>query len=107
MCMEMAPVARPGLSSAENTPGGRVLPVGPAASRSARAIQPPSQKEAHGEIESEHPGYCGAQDTFYVGNLKSVGRVYQQTFIVTYSKVGCAKSYDRKTPITAAEIMVP
>jgi hypothetical protein len=66
-----------------------------------------TEKEAHGEIESEHPGYCGAQDTFYVGNLKSVGRVYQQTFIVTYSKVGCAKLYDRKTPITAAEIMVP
>jgi hypothetical protein len=44
MCMEMAPVARPGLSSAENTPRGRVLPVGPAASRSARVIQPPSQR---------------------------------------------------------------
>ena len=29
-----------------------------------------AEKEAHGEFESEHPGYCGAQDTFYVGNLK-------------------------------------
>jgi Winged helix-turn helix len=27
-------------------------------------------KEAHGEFESECPGYCGAQDTFYVGTLK-------------------------------------
>jgi len=36
--------------------------------------------EAHGEFESECPGYCGAQDTFYVGTLKGVGRVYQQTF---------------------------
>ena len=35
-----------------------------------------TEKEAHGEFESEHPGYCGAQDTFYVGNLKGVGRVY-------------------------------
>ena len=42
-----------------------------------------TEKEAHGEFESEHPGYCGAQDTFYVGNLKGVGRVYQQTFIDT------------------------
>jgi hypothetical protein len=33
-----------------------------------------------------HPGYCGAQDTFYVGNLKGVGRVYQQTFIDTYAE---------------------
>ncbi len=62
-----------------------------------------TEKEAHGEFESEHPGYCGAQDTFYVGNLKGVGRVYQQTFIDTYAKVACAKLYDRKTPITAAD----
>src|SRR6201982_1604870 len=64
-----------------------------------------TEKEAHGEFDSEHPGYCGAQDTFYVGNLKGVGRVYQQTFIDTYAKVGFAKLYDRKTPITAAEIL--
>jgi hypothetical protein len=50
-----------------------------------------TEKEAHGEFASEHPGYCGAQDTFYVGNLKGVGRVYQQTFIDTYAKVAFAK----------------
>ena len=44
-------------------------------------------KEAHGEFESECPGYCVAQDTFYVGTLKGVGRVYQQTAIDTYAKV--------------------
>jgi hypothetical protein len=59
-----------------------------------------TEKEAHGEFESEHPGYCDAQDTFYVGNLKGVGRIYQQTFIDTYAKVACVKLYDRKTPIT-------
>src|SRR3954452_9593983 len=48
-------------------------------------------KEAHGEFESECPGYCGAQDTFYVGTLKGVGRVYQQTFIDTYTKVAFAQ----------------
>jgi hypothetical protein len=37
------------------------------------------EKEAHGEFESEHPGYCGTQDTFYVGNLKGVGRIYCQS----------------------------
>ena len=61
--------------------------------------------EAHGEFESECPGYCGAQDTFYVGTLKGVGRVYQQTFVDTYSKVAFAKLYDRKTPITAADLL--
>lgn len=62
-------------------------------------------KEAHGEFESECPGYCGAQDTFYVGTLKGVGRIYQQSFIDTYSKVGFAKLYDRKTPLTAADLL--
>ena len=64
-----------------------------------------ADKEAHGEFESECPGYCVAQDTFYVGTLKGVGRIYQQTVIDTYSKVAFAKLYDRKTPITAAEIL--
>jgi len=64
-----------------------------------------ADKEAHGEFESECPGYCGAQDTFYVGTLKGVGRMYQQTFIDTYSKVGFAKLYDRKTPLTAADLL--
>ena len=64
-----------------------------------------TDKEAHGEFETECPGYCGAQDTFYVGTLKGVGRVYQQTFIDTYAKVGFAKLYDRKTPITAADLL--
>ena len=36
---------------------------------------------ASGEIETHHPGYLGSQDTFYVGTLKGVGRVYQQTFV--------------------------
>jgi hypothetical protein len=56
-----------------------------------------TEKEVHGEFESECPGYCGAQDTFYVGNMKGVGRIYQQTFIDTYTKVVFAKLYDRKT----------
>jgi transposase InsO family protein len=64
-----------------------------------------ADKEAHGEFETECPGYCGAQDTFYVGTLKGVGRVYQQTFIDTYAKVAFAKLYDRKTPITAADLL--
>src|SRR5438105_9746395 len=64
-----------------------------------------ADKEAHGEFESACPGYCGAQDTFYVGNMKGVGRIYQQTFIDTYAKVAFAKLYDRKTPLTAADLL--
>lgn len=58
-----------------------------------------------GEIETVHPGYLGSQDTFYVGTLKGVGRVYQQTFVDTYSKVAACKLYTTKTPITAADLL--
>ena len=61
--------------------------------------------EACGEIETAHPGYLGSQDTFYVGTFKGVGRVYQQTFVDTYSKVAFAKLYTTKTPITAADLL--
>lgn len=64
-----------------------------------------AEKETHGEFESECPGYCGGQDTFYVGRLKGVDHIYQQTFIDTYSKVVFAKLYDRKTPVTAADLL--
>jgi transposase InsO family protein len=63
------------------------------------------EKEAHGEIETEHPGYLGAQDTFYVGTMKGVGRIYQQTFIDTYSKVAQVKLYDRKNALVAADML--
>jgi transposase InsO family protein len=61
--------------------------------------------EAWGEIETAHPGYLGSQDTFYVGTLKGVGRIYQQTYIDTYAKVAQAKLYKTKTPITAADML--
>ncbi len=60
---------------------------------------------AHGEIETAHPGYLGSQDTFYVGTIKGVGRIYQQTFVDTYSKWAAAKLYTTKTPITAADLL--
>src|ERR1700730_17227868 len=63
------------------------------------------EKEAHGEIETMHPGYLGAQDTYYVGTIKGVGRIYQQTFIDTYSKVAFAKLYDRKNALVAADLL--
>lgn len=61
--------------------------------------------EACGEIETAHPGYLGSQDTFYVGTLKGVGRIYQQTYVDTYSKIAFAKLYTTKTPITSADVL--
>jgi transposase InsO family protein len=62
-------------------------------------------REAAGEIETHHPGYLGSQDTYYVGTLKGVGRIYQQTFVDTYCKVAAAKLYTTKTPITSADLL--
>jgi Winged helix-turn helix len=63
------------------------------------------EQEAHGEIDTAHPGYLGAQDTYYVGTIKSIGRIYQQTFIDTYSKVVWAKLYDRNNALVAADLL--
>jgi transposase InsO family protein len=63
------------------------------------------EKESHGEIESLHPGYLGAQDTYYVGTLKGVGRIYQQTLIDTYCKMAFVKLYDRKNALVAADML--
>lgn len=64
-----------------------------------------SKREAAGEIETHHPGYLGSQDTYYVGTMKGVGRIYQQTFVDTYSRVALAKLYIEKTAITAADML--
>ena len=63
------------------------------------------QRQAEGEIETHHPGYLGSQDTYYVGTIKGVGRIYQQTSVDTYSKVAFAKLYDRKTALVAADLL--
>ncbi len=63
------------------------------------------KQEAFGEIETEHPGYLVAQDTYYVGTIKGVGRIYQQTVIDTYSRVAFAKLYTSKHAITSADVL--
>jgi hypothetical protein len=63
------------------------------------------EKEAHGEIESPHPGFLLGQDTCYIGYIKGVGKIYQQTGIDTHSNVGFAKVYSDKTALTAADFL--
>lgn len=63
------------------------------------------EQQSVGEIETYHPGYLGAQDTYYVGYIKGVGKIYQQTFIDTYTRVATAKLYDRKNALVAADVL--
>ena len=63
------------------------------------------EKQACGEIETYHPGFLLSQDTYYVGYIKGVGKIYQQTGIDTYSNVGFAKLYTGKTAVTSADFL--
>lgn len=67
--------------------------------------QAKEEKQAYGEIETHHPGYLFGQDTFYVGWIKGIGRIYQQTGIDTFSNIGFAKLYLEKTSMTAADFL--
>jgi len=85
----------------------RIAEIGPAPTEAqVTALEKKREEDvACGEIETAHPGYLGSQDTFYVGTIKGVGRIYQQTFVDTSSKVACAKRYTTKTPITGADLL--
>lgn len=63
----------------------------------------PEFKERH--VESAHPGYLLSQDTFYVGTLKGVGRVYLQAVVDTFCSLAFGKLYASKLPITAVDIL--
>lgn len=63
------------------------------------------EQQAHGEVESPHPGFLVAQDTYYVGYVKGVGKLYQQTGIDTHSNIGFAKVYTERTSLTAADFL--
>ena len=63
------------------------------------------EKQAHGEIETFHPGFLFGQDTYYVGWIKGIGKIYQQTGIDTFSNAGFAKLYLEKTAVTSADFL--
>jgi transposase InsO family protein len=63
------------------------------------------EQEVYGEVESPHPAFLMAQDTCYIGTIKGVGRIYQQTGIDTHSNVGFAKLYNERTGLTAADFL--
>ncbi len=63
------------------------------------------EEHINGEIESPHPGFLVAQDTCYIGYIKGIGKLYQQTGIDTHSNVGFAKVYTEKTSLTAADFL--
>lgn|GEM_PF-5489052 len=56
--------------------------------------RPKSTNEANGEIQTEHPGYLGSQDMYYVGTIKGIGRVVN-------TDAFCPENTDLKCPLIA------
>lgn len=63
--------------------------------------QAKEDQEAHGEVESPHPDFLVAQDTCYIGYIKGIGKIYQQTGTDTHSNVGFAEVYLDRTALSA------
>ena len=63
----------------------------------------PEFRERH--IEVKHSGELVAVDTFFVGTLKGVGKVYLQSVIDCYSRYAFGRLYTSKMPVTAVHVL--
>ena len=63
----------------------------------------PEFRERH--IDAPHSGSLVAVDTFHVGHLKGVGRIYAQTAIDCHSRYAFARLYTTKMPLTAVHLL--
>jgi len=63
----------------------------------------PEFKERH--IEAPRTGALVAVDTFFVGVLKGVGKVYLQTVIDCHSRYAWGRLYANKLPLTAVQVL--
>ena len=63
----------------------------------------PEFRERH--IETRHTGDLVAVDTFFVGHLKGVGKVYLQTAVDCHSRYAWGRLYPNKMPVTAVHLM--
>lgn len=59
--------------------------------------------EAH--VESSRPGYLLCQDTYYVGTIKGVGRIYLQSVVDAFCSHAFGKLYLSKLPMTAVDVL--
>ncbi len=57
------------------------------------------------KVESTHPGYLLSQDTFHVGRIKGVGRIWLQAVVDTYGSFAFGKLYTSKLPETAVDVL--
>ena len=70
-----------------------------------RLLEKANPEFAERHVHSDYPGQLLCQDTFYVGRLKGVGRIYLQAVIDTYGSFAFGKLYTSKRQETAADIL--
>jgi len=63
------------------------------------------EKRKENHIHAYYSGYLFCQDTFYVGTIKGLGRIYQQTGIDAYAGFGFAKVYLDKKAVSAINFL--
>jgi len=57
------------------------------------------------QIDVRYSGELVAVDTFFVGSLKGIGRVYLQTVMDCFSRHAWARLYTSKLPLTAVHVL--
>jgi transposase InsO family protein len=57
------------------------------------------------KVESPYPGYLLSQDTFHVGRIKGVGRIWLQAVVDTHGSFAFGKLYTSKLPETAVDVL--
>jgi transposase InsO family protein len=63
----------------------------------------PEFRERH--IKADFSGYLVAMDTFMVGNLKGIGKIYLQTVVDCHSRFAFGHLYTSKYPVTAVHVL--
>jgi len=59
--------------------------------------------QAH--VEAPYPGFLLCQDTYFVGTIKGVGKIYMQSVVDANNSYGFAKLYLSKVPMTAVDVL--
>jgi transposase InsO family protein len=56
-------------------------------------------------VEAPYPGYLLCQDTYFVGTIKGIGKIYMQSVVDAHCSLGFAKLYLSKVPMTAVDVL--
>ena len=56
-------------------------------------------------VEAAYPGYLLCQDTYFVGTIKGIGKIYMQSVVDAHCSLGFAKLYLSKAPMTAVDVL--